>query len=55
MNVVALTPPLTHSVLFYQFEWRNGWFYGLSKDAVKSGKQDPCPTHTMWLKEVGAV
>ncbi|GMH35827.1 hypothetical protein BSKO_03695 [Bryopsis sp. KO-2023] len=34
-----------------EFEWRNGFFYNLSKDAAKSGKPDPCPTHTEWLRE----
>lgn len=38
-----------------EFQWRNGWFYGLSQDAQAQGKPDPCPTHTAWLKEVGAV
>ena len=35
-----------------EFQWRNGWFYGLSQAA---GAADPCPAHTAWLKEVGAV
>lgn len=38
-----------------QFEWRNGWFYGLTKDALAAGKPDPCPAHTAILKEVGAI
>lgn len=38
-----------------EFQWRNGWFYGLSKAAEEKGRVDPCPTHTEWLKEVGAV
>jgi hypothetical protein len=38
-----------------EFDWRNGWFYGLSKGAIDAGKEDPCPTHTAWLKEVGAI
>ena len=38
-----------------QFQWRNGWFYGLSKEALISGREDPCPLHTAWLKEVRAI
>jgi hypothetical protein len=38
-----------------EFSWRNGWFYGVSKTAIEAGRQDPCPTHTSWLKEVGAI
>jgi len=38
-----------------EFQWRNGWFYELSKAAEMQGKEDPCPTHTAWLKEVGAI
>ena len=38
-----------------EFEWRNGWFYGLSAAALAAGKVDPFPTHTAWLKEVKAV
>lgn len=38
-----------------EFEWRNGWFYDISKRAMTDGKPDPCPTHTAWLKEVGAI
>ena len=38
-----------------EFNWRNGWFYGLSKAAEAEEKADPCPLHTAWLKEVGAV
>jgi len=38
-----------------EFEWRNGWFYGLSKAAAGQGEADPCPQHTALLKEVGAV
>lgn len=35
--------------------WRNGWFYDLSLQAKQEGKADPSPTHSAWLKEVGAV
>ena len=38
-----------------QFEWRNGWFYGLSKAALEAGRADPCPKHTALLKELGTV
>lgn len=38
-----------------EFEWRNGWFYGLSQKAMASGSSDPCHLHTSWLKELGAV
>lgn len=38
-----------------EFEWRNGWFYGLSEEATRNGKEDPCPTHTAWLREVGVI
>lgn len=36
-----------------EFEWRNGYFAGLSEEAANSGKPDPCPLHTSWLKELG--
>jgi len=36
-----------------EFEWRNGYFYGISQKS--SGGADPFPTHTAWLKEVGAI
>ena len=38
-----------------EFTWRNGWFYGLSNLAQENGQPDPCPNHTAWLKEIGAV
>ncbi|XP_051119379.1 uncharacterized protein LOC127243418 [Andrographis paniculata] len=38
-----------------EFKWRNGWFYSLSEKAVGEGKQDPCPLHTAWLKELKVV
>lgn len=41
--------------LLLQVPWRNGWFLDLSKQAEQEGKADPSPTHTTWLKEVGAV
>ena len=36
-----------------EFEWRNGWFWGLSKKSEGSG--DPFPKHSRLLREVGAV
>lgn len=38
-----------------EFEWRNGFFYGLSQQASDNFYPDPCPTHTGLLKEVGAI
>ena len=38
-----------------EFAWRNGYFWGLSQEAAAAGRSDPCPTHTTWLKEVGAI
>ncbi|KAJ1410007.1 hypothetical protein SESBI_22242 [Sesbania bispinosa] len=38
-----------------EFKWRNGWFYSLSEKATAQGKQDPCPLHTQWLKELKIV
>ncbi|KAK1422421.1 hypothetical protein QVD17_25526 [Tagetes erecta] len=38
-----------------EFKWRNGWFYSLSQKAIALGKQDPCPLHTAWLKELNIV
>ena len=38
-----------------EFEWRNGYFWGLSQGAAGRGGADPCPLHTALLKEVGAV
>lgn len=38
-----------------EFKWRNGWFYSLSEKAIAQGKQDPCPLHTTWLKELNIV
>ncbi|KAI3785958.1 hypothetical protein L1987_45084 [Smallanthus sonchifolius] len=38
-----------------EFKWRNGWFYSLSEKAIAQGKQDPCPLHTAWLKELKIV
>eukprot|EP00965_Chrysotila_dentata_P072546 2396997-Pleurochrysis_carterae.AAC.2 len=38
-----------------EFEWRNGWFYSISKSALAEGKSDPMPLHTSWLQELGVV
>uniref|UniRef100_A0A061SA93 Uncharacterized protein n=1 Tax=Tetraselmis sp. GSL018 TaxID=582737 RepID=A0A061SA93_9CHLO len=38
-----------------EFEWRNGWFYGISRRELDAGRADPCPTHTALLKEVRAL
>ncbi|KAJ7546004.1 hypothetical protein O6H91_08G019800 [Diphasiastrum complanatum] len=38
-----------------EFQWRNGWFYAISQKALASGKSDPCPLHTSWLRELGVI
>ena len=38
-----------------QFEWRNGWFYNLSKRAWEQGVDDPCKLHSALLKIMGLV
>jgi len=38
-----------------ELEWRNGWFYALSRKAVDAGKPDPMPLHTAGLVELGMV
>jgi hypothetical protein len=38
-----------------EFEWRNGYFYGLTQQALQQGRPDPCPKHTALLMEVKAV
>ncbi|KAI3759583.1 hypothetical protein L6452_07496 [Arctium lappa] len=38
-----------------EFKWRNGWFYSLTEKAIAQGKQDLCPLHTAWLKELNIV
>ena len=35
-----------------EFEWRNGWFYKLTCDAVKAGREDPMPLHTQALYDL---
>eukprot|EP00457_Paulinella_chromatophora_P007532 gb/GEZN01007555.1/.p1 GENE.gb/GEZN01007555.1/~~gb/GEZN01007555.1/.p1 ORF type:complete len:469 (+),score=69.52 gb/GEZN01007555.1/:165-1409(+) len=38
-----------------EFEWRNGYFYGLSQAALAESKPDPFPTHTKLLQAIKAV
>ena len=38
-----------------EFEWRNGFFHGVSTSALDAGKPDPFPTHTALLRSVGAI
>lgn len=38
-----------------EFEWRNGYFYSLTQQALAGGRPDPCPMHTALLKDVGVV
>ena len=38
-----------------EFEWRNGWFHGISQDAASKGKPDPFPKHTALLQAVKAI
>ncbi|CAL5002962.1 unnamed protein product [Urochloa decumbens] len=38
-----------------EFKWRNGWFYSLTEKALATGKPDPCPLHTAWLKEIKVI
>lgn len=38
-----------------EFEWRNGWFYDISKAAVAAGKPDPMPLHTAGLTKLGLI
>ena len=61
-NVVEKLRAYARSVAHFptavkEFEWRNGWFWGLSEKAAREsgGEEDPFPTHSRLLKEVGAV
>ena len=57
-NLVPAPPPPTVAhfpTAVKEFPWRNGYFYGVSKAAAAGGLPDPCPTHTAWLQEVGAI
>jgi len=38
-----------------EFEWRNGYFYGLTKKARDNSLPDPCPLHTAGLEAIAAV
>ncbi len=38
-----------------EFEWRNGYFYKISQQAMAQGKPDPFPRHTALLRAVKAV
>ena len=59
-NVVEKLRAYARSVAHFptavkEFEWRNGWFWGLSEKKRGNGEEDPFPTHSRLLKEVGAV
>lgn len=38
-----------------EFEWRNGWFYDISKEAMEAGEEDPMPFHNEALKTLGVL
>ena len=38
-----------------EFEWRNGFFCGISERELAAGRLDPFPTHTALMKQVGAL
>mmetsp|Transcript_7189 Transcript_7189/g.15684 ORF Transcript_7189/g.15684 Transcript_7189/m.15684 type:complete len:289 (-) Transcript_7189:185-1051(-) len=38
-----------------EFEWRNGWFYDISREAIEAGEDDPMPFHTEALKKLGVL
>jgi len=38
-----------------EFEWRNGWFYGITQRAVAAGAADPMPLHTAGLTNLGVI
>eukprot|EP00563_Minutocellus_polymorphus_P010242 CAMPEP_0181061228 /NCGR_PEP_ID=MMETSP1070-20121207/22403_1 /TAXON_ID=265543 /ORGANISM="Minutocellus polymorphus, Strain NH13" /LENGTH=298 /DNA_ID=CAMNT_0023141157 /DNA_START=96 /DNA_END=992 /DNA_ORIENTATION=- len=38
-----------------EFEWRNGWFYDISKKAMEAGEEDPMPFHTEALKTLDVL
>ena len=38
-----------------ELEWRNGWFYEITKAAVVAGNADPMPLHTAGLQKLGVV
>jgi len=38
-----------------EFEWRNGWFYDISKRELQAGRPDPFPLHTKALHDLHVV
>jgi len=38
-----------------EFEWRNGFFYNISENAIASGKDDPAPLHSELLKAMNVL
>jgi len=38
-----------------EFDWRNGWFYAISKASEESGSPDPLPIHTAGLESLKIV
>jgi hypothetical protein len=38
-----------------EFQWRNGWFYNITKRATAEGKPDPLSLHTAALKKLGVI
>jgi hypothetical protein len=38
-----------------EFDWRNGWFYELTRAAFAASKPDPMPLHTAGLVKLGVV
>lgn len=59
-NVVEKLRAYARSVAHFptavkEFEWRNGWFWSLSEEKRGKGEEDPFPTHSRLLEEVGAV
>jgi len=38
---------------FQEFEYRNGWFWGMSRTAIKRGEADPLPQHTKLMLDLG--
>ena len=38
-----------------EFEWRNGWFHDITKEALAAGNPDPMPLHTAGLKKLDII
>uniref|UniRef100_A0A7S1BEL7 Uncharacterized protein n=1 Tax=Corethron hystrix TaxID=216773 RepID=A0A7S1BEL7_9STRA len=38
-----------------EFQWRNGWFYDITKRARDLEEPDPLPLHTAALKKIGVI